>query len=143
MKKGIIKLIGLTPVILSAIFFFWAFSSADLIRVELGGSSSSGPRLLYPVTDNISAPAGGFLEFRWERNYLVKTRYYIFKLYKGYDTTASGLILNQQVRVDEYPFRLPAGQFADGRVYTWVLIQVFYNGKKSDKSSASFKIRIE
>lgn len=101
----------------------------------------AGPTLLYPVTDDIKIPANGFLEFKWEKRAEISTAYYILKLYKGYKTIASTLILEKKILPDEYPFSLAASQLEEGQTYTWTLMQVSYGGSKSDKSYSSFKIQ--
>ena len=101
----------------------------------------AGPTLLYPVTDDIKIPANGSLEFKWEKKAEIGTAYYIFKLYKGYKTITSALILEKKILPEEYPFSLAASQLEEGQVYTWTLMQVAYGGSKSDKSYSSFKIQ--
>jgi hypothetical protein len=103
-------------------------------------SCEAGPMLFYPVTENIDLAGKGYLEFRWWRVELVWTDHFIFKLYKGYNTTGDNLIFKQDYSGWDYPVKLPASQFEVGQVYTWVLQQVFKGGKKSDRSSSSFKI---
>jgi len=105
----------------------------------INSDSISGPYLLHPTSEEVTIPKDGSLEFRWERTDAVTTDQYIFKLYKGRNTAKDDLILKKEVSTDEYPLALPASQFEDGQVYTWVLQQVFLSGNKSDKSFASFK----
>jgi len=100
----------------------------------------SGPTLLSPTTKDIDLSGKVALEFRWEEANTYKTDYLDFRLYKGYDTYASNLILKQRFPVSEYPIKVPASVFEIGQVYTWVIVQVFIGGSKSDKSSSSFKI---
>lgn len=111
--------------------FGMAFSSED---------DMCGPTLLKPISEKITIPRDGSLEFEWEIGYIVKTNYYWFRLYKGYGTTEDNLIAEKRIPNDEFKLYLPASQFEDGQVYTWVLVQVFNSGRKSDKSFASFKI---
>lgn len=98
------------------------------------------PTLLYPTSENINLPSDGSLEFRWERQSFAQTDYYLLKIYKGYSTTSSSLIIKKEVKDSDYPFNLPIAQLEDDQVYTWVLQQVFISGKKSDKASASFRL---
>jgi len=104
------------------------------------GQSFPGPRLLYPVTDHIDLTGQDYLEFKWERSDFVNTRSYDFRLYKGYNTVQSTLILKKNVSSTEYPVKIEASTFEINQVYTWVLIRVAFNGNKSDKSFSSFKI---
>lgn len=96
--------------------------------------------LFSPVTEDIDLNGKVTLEFKWWRVELPWTDRFIFKLYKGYNTTASNLILKQEYSWTEYPIKIPASQFEENQVYTWVLVQVFNGGRKSDKSFSSFKI---
>lgn len=98
------------------------------------------PTLLYPTADDIVLTGKEYLEFRWERVNPVTTDHFNFKLYKGYNTTADNLVFKQEFVADVYPIKLPVSQFEEGQVYTWVLVQVFLEGKKSDKGHSSFKI---
>lgn len=102
--------------------------------------SFPGPDLFYPVTDNIDLKGSGYLEFKWRRTDSAYTRHYDFRLYKGYQATATNLILKKNIAIEEYPYRIPSGDFKDGQIYTWVLIQILNNGIKSDKSFGVFKI---
>jgi len=102
--------------------------------------SMPGPTLLYPITDNIVLSGKDYLEFKWIRTYFVQTGYLDFRLYKGYNTTAANRIFKQKFSSNEYPIRLPAALFEEGQVYTWVLVQISFDGTKSDKSFSSFKI---
>jgi hypothetical protein len=102
--------------------------------------SIAGPILLYPITDDIVLSGKDYLEFKWIRNYFVQTEYFDFRLYKGYNTTAANRIFKQSFSSNEYPIRIPVALFEENQVYTWVLVLVFYDGRKSDKSFSSFKI---
>jgi hypothetical protein len=102
--------------------------------------AEAGPMLFSPVTEDIDLNGKVTLEFKWWRVELPWTDRFIFKLYKGYNTTASNLILKQEYSWTEYPIKIPASQFEENQVYTWVLVQVFNGGRKSDKSFSSFKI---
>lgn len=93
----------------------------------------SAPTLLYPIRENVSIPSDGMLKFAWEMSYFTYTDYYIFKLYKGYATSDSDLIMSKQIPSGQYSLELPASQFQDGQVYTWILVQVLTTGTKSDK----------
>jgi len=105
-----------------------------------GFFAEAGPMLFSPVTENISLSGKDHLEFRWWRVEMPWTDHFIFKLYKGYNTTADNLIFKQNYSAWDYPVKLPASQFEIGQVYTWVLQQVFSGGIKSDKSFSSFTI---
>ena len=124
---------ALLSIIAFSVSYGWTGGRGEL-------SSMPGPYLLSPTTDNIDLSARDHLEFKWERTDLVRTGHFDFRLYKGYDTTEKNLILKRQFTPDEYPIKVPASQFEAGQTYTWVLIQVFLDGQKSDSSYSPFKI---
>ena len=97
-------------------------------------------KLLYPITDNIDLAGKDYLEFRWIVTDLVRTDYFDFRLYKGYNTTGQNLIFKKRFSADELPVRVAASLFEINQVYTWTLVQVFNNGYKGDKSYGPFKI---
>ncbi|MDD4895036.1 MAG: hypothetical protein PHW54_06985, partial [Candidatus Omnitrophica bacterium] len=97
-------------------------------------------KLLYPITDNIDLTGKDYLEFRWVVTDLVRTDYFDFRLYKGYNTTAPNLIFKKRFSADELPARVEASLLEVNQVYTWTLVQVFNNGYKGDKSYSPFKI---
>jgi len=127
--------------------FFLALLSAPAaeanLSVNLGSFNQSfpGPDLIYPVTEDIDLTAKDYLEFKWRNsNFFSFTRYYDLRLYEGYNTTESSRILKEHINLQDYPFRVDARELQKDKVYTWVLIQVLNDGRKSDKSFASFKI---
>ena len=128
--------------LLVGISFLCQFSRAASLSTDLGGLNQSfpGPELFYPVTDNVDLKGVLYLEFKWRRNDSVYTRNYDFRLYKGYQTIASNLILKKIISTDEYPFKVESLVFDLNQVYTWVLRQITFDGRKSDKSFSSFKI---
>jgi hypothetical protein len=99
-----------------------------------------GSYLLYPVTDHIDLAGKEYLEFKWERGALAFTDCFDFRIYKGYDTVGANLIFKQRFSPAEYPVKVPSSMFEINQVYTWVLVQVFTSGQKSDRSHSSFKI---
>jgi len=103
------------------------------------GDNIPAPRLLYPIYDTVVLKGNTPLEFRWLNDY-VWTGHFIFKLYKGYNMYASGLILKQDVSPEESGIKIDSGLFSDGQVYTWSLVTVGFDGQKSDKSFNSFKV---
>lgn len=123
--------------------FILSFASASDIGFQAGSFNQSfpGPDLFYPVTDDIDLKGSRYLEFKWRRTDFAYTRTYDFRLYKTRQPIAANLIFKEIIKVEEeYPYRIQSGEFQEGQVYTWVLIQVLNNGRKSDKSFGSFKI---
>lgn len=125
-----------------AIYNFVAPTDAAGIRLDagIGFTSISAPVLLSPTTDNIVLNGKDELEFRWQRTDIVDTDHYELRLYKGYKTVESTLILKQNFPSATYPFKLSASQFEVGQVYTWGLIKVLRDGRKSDTSFSPFTI---
>jgi len=123
-----------------SILFLFTFNSSAWIGGRGNYDFVDGPRLLSPVTEDIDLTGKTLLEFKWMQTNLFRTDHYEFKLYKGYDTVESTLILKQSVSLDDYPIQLPAAQFEVGQVYTWSLRQVFLDAVKSDRSYGSFTI---
>ena len=128
------------------LFFAILFASFPMIAAALNGVNSKGlfnslpaPWLLQPVTDMVDLTGKDALEFKWKPDLSVNTDYYDFRLYKGYDTLASTLILKQRVEGNESSFKVNAATFENGQVYTWSLRRVILSGEKSDKSFSSFK----
>ncbi|MDD5568527.1 MAG: hypothetical protein PHY88_04920 [Candidatus Omnitrophica bacterium] len=103
------------------------------------GDNIPAPRLLYPIYDTVVLEGNAPLEFRWLNDY-VWTNRFIFKLYKGYNMYASGLIFKQDVSPGESGIKIDSALFIDGQVYTWSLVMVGSDGQKSDKSFISFRI---
>ena len=123
------------------LFIFTSNSYCDmLLKNNNDFKSIPGPTLLYPTTDDIVLAGRDYLEFKWIRNHFVETDYFDFRLYKGYNTTEPNLILKEKIPSDTYPIKVPSALFESNQVYTWVLVQVFISGEKSDRSFSSFKI---
>lgn len=126
-----------------ALFFILSFFVCASYSSMLGSRIYDlipGPDLLYPTTDDIDLSGKDYLEFRWRKANLVQTDYYDFRLYKGYNAIAANLISKQKFSTDIYPIQIQSSMFEVDQVYTWVLVQVFLSGQKSDRSSSSFKI---
>lgn len=133
------------PVVLVFILVIFGFATASYSKGGMMGISgdlypAAGPMLLRPTTDDIDLSGKDSLEFRWRRGDEIRTDHYEFRLYKGYKTDKSTLILKQDFSPGTFPISIPAAQFESGEVYTWSLTQVFLGGRKSDASFSSFKI---
>lgn len=118
----------------------YLFATGITVGIGSFNQSFPGPYLLYPVTDNIDLSGSGYLEFKWRRTYFTYTDYYEFRLYHGYQAIAGNLIFKERINIDNYPFKLSAQSMEEGKVYTWVLVQVLNDGRKSDKSFSPFRI---
>jgi hypothetical protein len=97
-----------------------------------------GHSLYAPVTENIDLSGKNYLEFRWRRGQFTNIRYYILKIYKGYNTYAADRIFMEHYYANRYSAEIPAGLFEKDGVYTWTLQEVFYSGRKGDASLSSF-----
>jgi len=127
---------GLLPLIV--LFFQPVYGRALLSGV--GTDFMPAPTLLSPTTEDIDMSGKDALDFKWERGFLGSTDYFDLRLYKGYATNNESLILKDRYSAADYPVSVPASKFEAGQVYTWVLRQVFNDGRKSDKASSSFKV---
>lgn len=125
-----------------SVYSFVAPNNAAGMRLDsgIGFTTISAPVLLSPATDDIDLSGKDTLEFRWQRTDVVDTDHYEFRLYKGYQTVESTLILKQNFPSATFPFKLAASQFEVGQVYTWGLIKVLRDGRKSDSSFSPFKV---
>jgi len=113
-------------------------------RSPLGGIERepfpAGPQLLYPVTEDIKLSGKQSLEFRWNFPNQIDTDYFYLRIYKGFDTTVKNMIFRQRYSVSELPPKLPASFFQLNQVYTWVLVQVYFDGRRSEGVFSPFKI---
>ena len=138
--KARIKLILLIyPIFFMILFVFTSYADTR-IKVGINADFIPGLTLVSPTTDDISLTGKDYLEFKWERSGIPATDHYDFRIYKGHDTTEANLIFKKDFPINTYPIQVGASLFSENQVYTWMLMQVFYNGRKSDRSYSSFKI---
>jgi len=128
---------GLVPAIIFVLFTLIPAYAGDIQFIRL--NKPPEPRLLYPIYDTVTLTGNAPLEFRWFNDYL-GIDHFIFKIYKGYNMYASGLIYKQNIPSGDSSLKLKADLFENGQVYTWSLIQVALGGEKSDKSFNSFRV---
>ena len=102
------------------------------------------PRLLSPSTEEVDLSGKEKLEFKWSPHERVRagsgSRYFDFRLYKGYQMVEANLLLKERVPGNKHTISLDAGLFEDGQVYTWSLRRVYKGIGKSDRSINTFKI---
>ena len=116
------------------------FAGTISFTLDDGGYNSvPEPRLRYPINDTVTLTGNEPLEFKWWNSY-VGVRGFIFKLYKGYNMYAGGLIHKEELPAGAYSVKLKPELFEEGQVYTWSLVQVSSAGYKSDSSFNSFKV---
>ena len=128
-----------------AIFFIFLFLPVCVsgsVNVRIGGAYDypDPPVLLYPVSEKVVLTGEDFLEFRWDIRDITDTRYYDFRLYKGYDTYQKNLILKEQIPNDTFSFKVESAVFENNQVYTWTLKRINLAGQKSDLVYNSFKV---
>lgn len=99
-----------------------------------------GPQLLYPATEDIKLSGREFLEFKWNFPGQIDTDYFYLRIYKGRETHVKNMIFRQRYSVSELPPRMPASFFQLNQVYTWVLVQVYKDGRRSEEVYSPFKI---
>ncbi len=135
-----IKITVISSIVLCLALFIFTYSSYGELYGGRRPDFITAPRLLYPIADNINLGGKDYLEFRWILTDLVRTDYFDFRLYKGYNTTGPNLIFKKRYSANELPIRIEASLFEVNQVYTWTLVQVFNSGYKGDKSYSPFKI---
>ena len=109
----------------------------DLLRRQAG--EPAPPRLISPVTETTPYPDTPSIEFRWE-NSAIDVRYFEFRLYRGYDLYARNLVLKKTIPGSASTFSLPAATCVPGQPYSWSLVRVNLDGRKSEKVYAVFSI---
>jgi len=124
-----------------------AFARGVIDNMDKGEISSDfvpSPVLLSPATDEVDLTGKDTLEFKWSPQEGIRgiREYYDFRLYKGYNTVESALILKERLPGDTYQYNLTSDKFEEGQTYTWTLRQVYSGLLKSDPSQVSFKIMI-
>ncbi|HNX82222.1 MAG TPA: hypothetical protein PKL77_08770 [Candidatus Omnitrophota bacterium] len=116
------------------------FAGDSTVVFSVGSSNApSAPRLLYPLSDSVILTGKDSLEFRWW-NEGAGIDHFIFKIYKGYAMYGQDLLYKQNVPSGLSSITIQSKMFENGRVYTWSLIQVSFDGLKSDKSFSAFKV---
>lgn len=98
------------------------------------------PRLISPVTEKFPLNNSSVLEFHWE-NSAIEVRFFEFRLYRGYDLYAKNLMLKENIPGSRSVFSLPAATFEAGQTYSWSLVRVNLDGRKSERSWAAFTVK--
>lgn len=119
-----------------------AMTRTSGLRSGFFTSIQSAPQLLYPLSEEADLTGKGSLEFKWFAGAgdLVRLDHYEFRLYKGYRTIASSLLLKNRLPAVSYSIGIEAELFDDNQIYTWTLRKAFLDGKKGELSSNSFRI---
>ena len=126
-----------------ACFSFLCFEAGIPAQaVEVLDDLAPEPRLLAPIKEEVDLTGKDSLEFKWSpfEGQMWERRFYDFRLYKGYQLITSAEMYVQRVDPKKYSVVLAASLFEDGQIYTWAVRQVYYDLRKSDAVSVSFKV---
>jgi hypothetical protein len=140
-KKNLTRY-GLFAVILISLLIFGSYPETLAQRIGFGSRSERGyipsPRLIEPVGETLSLFGKKNVTFKWsphERRSM--GRYYVFRLYKGYDMVGTALLKKE--KIDVHTMEIDAALFQEGEVYTWSVRQEDGGFGKSDRSFYSFR----
>jgi hypothetical protein len=97
------------------------------------------PRLHYPVLEEVVLTGNNPLEFSWWIEQ-IGIDHFEFRLYKGYDMYAANLIYKERLAASSSSLKVKPDLFENNAVYTWSLLQVDVEARKSDKSFNSFRV---
>lgn len=132
--------------VVSIAFSFLLLAHPTVEALYRGGSGQlchvPQPRLFEPSSDEVDLRGIETMEFEWSPHVgdRIKREYYDFRIYKGYDMLASGLIYKERLRDSKYGHGVPSDLFENGTVYTWSLRQVYRHAGKSARSIRSFRV---
>jgi len=120
------------------------FARGMMDKEEIQSDYVPPPVLLSPAAEQVDLAGKDTLEFKWSPHEGIRgiREYYDFRLYKGYNTVESALILKERLPGDTYQYNLASDKFEEGQTYTWTLRQVYSGLLKSDPGQVSFKIII-
>jgi len=121
---------------------FLAAFADDLLPVPLKFSRNepATPRLTEPIKETVSLAGRKSLVFRWENPGAIDVRHWVFRLYRGFNMYAPDLVLEEHVPGNKNMFEVPAERFGLGQVYSWSLVRVNLDGRKSEKVFSSFTV---
>lgn len=123
---------------------FIAFSVLPVSAFEIGSRSildtPAPPNLIYPRGEEAAVQNDGFLEFSWRDMYAADTDHYVFRLYKGYQTSEANLVCKQDIPEEESSFKVNASSLDNNQIYTWSIQRFNSSGRKSDQVWNSFRV---
>lgn len=116
-------------------------SGISILDEQIAMNNIPQPRLIEPVSDTADLSGKKELVFKWSPHEgdVSRRKYYDFRLYNGYKTFESTLILKRQVSRNEHETAVSTDVFKLGNIYTWTLRQKYRTGK-SQRSTISFKV---
>jgi len=97
------------------------------------------PEQVYPVSCKVVLSGLSGIEFRW-RNDARPLYRFEFRLYEGYKTYAAALLYKDRNIGNVSSLTVKRGIFPGPGVYTWSLVRVLIDGRKSEKAFASFEV---
>jgi len=116
-------------------------SGGSLLTEDIARDNIPQPRLIEPVADTVDLSGKKELVFKWSPHEgdVSRRKYYDFRLYNGYQTFESTLILKKQVSKNKHEIAISSDVFKLGNIYTWTLRQKYRSGK-SLRSTSTFKV---
>ena len=128
----------------AAVFVFGLSSRLFADEITIGRSwrlieGPTAPRLRYPVTEEVIMTGDSPLEFSWWIEQ-IGIDHFEFRLYKGYDMYAANLIYQEKLAANSSFVKVKPDLFENNQVYSWSLLQVGVDARKSDKSFNSFRV---
>ena len=127
---GFVCVLGLTSVITAGQGITDSFYRTDALLA---------PEPVYPVSCKVVLSGLSGIEFRW-RNDARQFYRFEFRLYKGYKTYAAALLYKNRNIGNVSSLTVKRGIFPGPGVYTWSLVRVLIDGRKSEKAFASFEV---
>lgn len=134
-SKGVYFMLGLVISLL-----LLGTTDTHSLFMSRGSASMDGPRLMSPTTEDIDLSGKDNLEFRWQRPGPQFLNYLEFKVYKGYQTIDTTLLVKNNYPGNQYPIYVPSSTFEAGQVYSWTMRYVLSTGQKSRRTSATFTV---
>ena len=132
--------------ILYFIFLFFVFGSfcqdASAVRViDLEGYVPS-PRLIYPVSEEVTLEGEKPLIFKWSphESRSLGRRSYDFRIYSGTEMLGPNLIYKETVPGGKHEVEIAGDFFEDRETYTWSLRQIYKGIGKSRRSFNTFRV---
>ena len=135
-----IKKIAVVVFLLSVVFP--AAFADDLLTdpLKISRTQPPAPRLIEPVKDTVDLAGKKTLVFRWENPGAIDVRHFVFRLYRGFNMYAQDLLLEELVPGNKNMLEVSGERFGLGQAYSWSLVRVNLDGRKSEKAFASFTV---
>jgi len=130
--------------LLAAVFVFGLSAQLLAEEIMIGEpwrliEGPPAPQLRYPVLEEVVLTGNNPLEFSW-RIAEMRIDHFEFRLYKGYNMYAANLIYKEKPAANASSLKVKSELFENDQVYTWSLLGVDLEGRKSEKSFNSFRL---